>query len=82
MTKDFADYQDERFLNRAQGVADSLRRIAERVEIEIRTARPGASRSQLAASIYHEVMWGLANISIETLIVNASDADAARGAES
>jgi hypothetical protein len=67
----------------AAATAAGLRRIANEVEQEAgkldRIGSPGyATYGSVAESMLHAVMWGMANLRLERLARDATDADVAR----
>lgn len=66
-------------------VADELRRMADRIESATADTfdrgRPVASYAQAAERVQHEILWGVANLSLPSLASHAAATDLARAEE-
>lgn len=68
--------------NRIARVAADLRVLADRCESYARqttsTDQPPASFANIASGVQHQLLWGVANLAMDSLVQAAYDADAAR----
>lgn len=62
---------------RLRSLADDLDRHAKDAEMVGQPQRP-SSYAQVASTVQHDVLWGLANMSLDGLTTDAGDADIAR----
>lgn len=85
-TPTYADRMSEQYARRIDSIAHQLRALADTVERE-GEPRPQRSHHSLpphmnsAQRVIHEVTWGVANLSLSTLLDTAHDADSATQAD-
>lgn len=85
----WADKAHDMYMRRLQSVADNLHRLADSIEREGRPTGHGvdtflgpSAHVQAAGRVVHDLDWGVANLSLSTLIDYALSADeAARTAD-
>lgn len=63
--------------NRLRSLADDLERHAKDAETVGQPQRP-SSYAQVASTVQHDLLWGMANMGLDGLTTDAWDADAAR----
>ena len=76
----YTNYARDRYIRQARGVAARLLRIANEVtrNTDRLESNSKAFCTQAASDVVHEVMWGIANANLDTLISSAGDADESR----